>query len=187
MIICMQGETSWSAPNRSGFRLLRQNWRLFHPFSFRGILFHIPIFFYSICNASHTKFCAISFWFMPWRALGNLDNSSCGTATLVSLRCCFSAGEDSFFLFVLFVVLDTTDRPFPVGLKLGCPSNTGIWFWKSKKKTLTMLVKWKPHGTKFSTTGNGRTQNSFCLISGMTLLKICRVEILKAEGSCRIK
>lgn len=48
-------------------------------------------------------------------------------------RCCFSE-EGSFLFFVLFEVLDGADRRFPVGLKLGCSTNTGIWFYKSEKK-----------------------------------------------------
>ena len=57
-------------------------------------------------------------------------------------RCCFSE-EGSFLFFVLFEVLDGADRRFPVGLKLGCSANTGIWFYKSEKKKKLRAAKSK--------------------------------------------
>ena len=87
----------------------------------------------SNCKANQTIFCAIIFWFILWRALGNLVKSSCGTA-LDCWRGCFKTWDNSFLFFgVLFVALDTFDRRFLVGLKVGCSVKTaGIWFCENK-------------------------------------------------------
>lgn len=88
---------------------------------------------HSNCKANQTIFCAIIFWFILWRALGNLVKSSRGTA-LECWRGCFKTWDNSFLFFgVLFVALDTFDRRFLVGLKVGCSVKTaGIWFCDGK-------------------------------------------------------
>ena len=88
---------------------------------------------HSNCKANQTIFCAIIFWFILWRALGNLVKSSCGTA-LECWRGCFKTWDNSFLFFgVLFVALDTFDRRFLVGLKVGCSVKTAsIWFCENK-------------------------------------------------------
>lgn len=86
---------------------------------------------YSNFNASHTKFCAIILRFISCSALGNLDSSSCGTVTLLTVaRCCFSVHDD-FRVFFLFGVFFTTVLRLS-GLKLVRSDITFICSWRNR-------------------------------------------------------
>ena len=81
---------------------------------------------YSDFNASHMKFCPIILRFISCSALGNLDSSSGGTVTLLTVaRCCFSVHDD-FRVFFLFGVFFTTVLRLS-GLKVVRSDITRIW------------------------------------------------------------
>lgn len=87
-------------------------------------------------------FCPIILRFISRSALGNLDKSSGGTVTLLTVaRCCFNPPVDFFMLGVLFGALFATVLRLS-GLKLVRSDMTGIWSWKNKKRT---NIRWLKH------------------------------------------
>lgn len=93
----------------------------------------LNVVLYSNCNASHIKFCPIILRFISRSALGNLDNSSDGTSTLLLPCCCTVEVEDMFFCnganllrLLLFLWFG-----FRIGLKLVLFLSVG-WFYGRK-------------------------------------------------------
>lgn len=91
-------------------------------------------------NASHIMFCPISRRFISLSALGNLDNSSFGTSTLLAVAgCCFDVHDDICPIFFLLVVLLPTVRRL-TGLKLDFFDVTTICFYRNNKEMRIMDV-----------------------------------------------